>query len=248
MSMLTMKSSDSSARSTRAESGVERAGLPAIVMSALIDLFGETHDRQLTEKLREAADTRPSAPEAHTAPFPLPGRARSGRRAREHCAAGSIEVAGADVQHVDEPRRERPELLCARSDTCVHRRGRGGSELVCDASDRRRVDTARTRDRFRRELGCHRAHVVESGDVLRDGAQIDEIVGEQHVHEREQKEGVGSRRDREVFVGFFRGLGSPRIDDDDRAAPFANCPQPARNIRRRHQRAVGRERIGAQHQ
>ena len=89
---------------------------------------------------------------------PAAGRARGVRVAggaeREHRAALAVEVAGEHVDDVDEPARDRPELLRARADPSVHGGPRRRGELPRDPPDRVGVDPAHRRDRLRREIGC----------------------------------------------------------------------------------------------
>ena len=59
-------------------------------------------------------------------------------RVGEHRPAGGVEVAGEDVDDVDEPGGERPELLVAQADAPVDRRARRGGELARETADRRR--------------------------------------------------------------------------------------------------------------
>ena len=118
------------------------------------------------------------------------------------------------------------------------------------APDRVRVDPARGRDHFGRERLGQTAHLGERGgiDVLRDRPEIHEAVREEHVEQREQEERVGGRPDRQVFVGLFRGLRAARVDDHEPAAAGAQRAQSPGHVGRGHQRAVGRERVRAEHQ
>ena len=104
--------------------------------------------------------TSPSA--AHAAVPAAEGRApaapglarrvrRADRRAREHRAAGAVEVAGEDVEDVDEPARRRPEALRGGADAPVDRGARRGRQLAGHAPDLGRCDPARRRDGLGRE-------------------------------------------------------------------------------------------------
>ena len=136
---------------SRAPFGVESTGLPASVTSARtravagrVDLLGEAGDRAARRRTR-AARARGSA-SARTA--------RARRRAARSCAGRvrgrgniapprAVEVAGQHVEHVDEPARERAELLRAGADAAVARRraarrrtrARGGGSLAASMPD-----------------------------------------------------------------------------------------------------------------
>ena len=225
----------------------ERAHL---TFAGRLDLLGEADDRELTEELGQAAHARGPAPEAHAAPDPrlATGVGAAGRRLREHRAARPVEVAREHVQDVDEPRRERAELLRAGADARVHGRGRRTRELTRDAARRVRVDTGVLRDALRRELGRGHAQLVETVDVVGHRAQIDEVVGEQHVGEREEEQGVRAGPDRDVLVRFVGGLGSARVDDDEPASARSERAEAPGQVGRGQQAAVGRERVRTEHQ
>ena len=90
-----MSSSESSARPSRCESGVESAGLPAIVSIALIwpspgslDLLRQAGDRKLAERLGQAPN-----PALTSAPARNRGRARAGPLELLWPAAASVNIA-----------------------------------------------------------------------------------------------------------------------------------------------------------
>ena len=118
-----------------------------------LDLVGEGRDRELAEGLREAADAgAPAAdPDAAAAPGLAVGvrLARGGER--EHDAAGAVEVAGDRVEDVDEPARERAELLRGGADPRVDCGALGGGQLARHAADLTRLDPACRRGRIRLE-------------------------------------------------------------------------------------------------
>src|SRR4029453_14922262 len=94
-----------------------------------LDLLGEAGYRQLAVDLRHAAHAARAPPEADAlAASWLAARVRrAGGGLGENRAARPIECAGGGVQDVDEPARDRAELLLAGADTAVDRgRLRGG--------------------------------------------------------------------------------------------------------------------------
>src|SRR5439155_20865460 len=98
--------------------GDERPDLP---LAGRLDLLGEASDRKLAVHLGRLTHPAPPATEAYA--LPPPGRAArvraAGRGAGEHRAAHLVEVAGEHVDHVDQPARERAELLRAGADAGV---------------------------------------------------------------------------------------------------------------------------------
>ena len=88
-------------------------------------------------------------------PRPRPGAPSVLRRAhrtlREHRAARAVEVAGEDVDHVDQPARRGAELLRAGADAGVDGGRLRRRELAREPADGRRVDAAGRRDALRRE-------------------------------------------------------------------------------------------------
>ena len=71
-----------------------------------------------------------------------PGVRGSGGGGGEHGPAGAVEVAGADVEDVDQPRGHRAERRGGGADAGVDGSGRGAGQLVGHAADRVGVDAA----------------------------------------------------------------------------------------------------------
>ena len=144
-----------------------------------------------------------------------------GGGAREHRAAGPVEVAGEHVQHVDEPGGERAELLRRGADAAVDR---GRSAAASSRASRRIASAAIPRDR-RDRLGRERRgellDAVDPVDQLREPAGAREALLEEHVDQREQQERVGAGPDRDVLVGDLGGAAAARVDDDEPAAARA---------------------------
>ena len=77
------------------------------------------------------------------------------------------------------------------------------------------------RGALRRPRGGTLRQLGEAGRVAVDVVVVDEIVGDQHMHEAERERAVGARQQRDVLVAFFGGRAAVRIDRDQlRAAPF----------------------------
>ena len=98
------------------------------------DLLGQARHRHLAENFLGAAD--PGAVSAELGCAVLQARDRlhgdrPRRRQREHAAAGGVEVAGEDVDHVDEPAGQAAEFLIHRC-----RFGRTPLRVSCAASSR----------------------------------------------------------------------------------------------------------------
>ena len=136
------------------------AGLPANVNSARIcpspgvSISSARHATgNSPQRLRQAAHA--GVPAADLEALALPRRPagvrRAGRRPREHRPAGAVEVPGQHVEHVDEPARQRPELLGAGPDPPVDRRAsrRRPARAPCAGSRRPRSRTPRRRPRAR---------------------------------------------------------------------------------------------------
>ena len=186
-----MKSSDASAASRRAPSGVLSTGLPATVTSRP-DLPVARRSRSPRPCTRPPVARRtprarrgPGSAAARTARRdPAPAARRSlvalpAAGEREHRAALTVEVAGEHVEHVDEPRRERPELLRARADAAVDRSTRRTPRARARAggSCRRRCRTPEPPRRVRTSRASSRTASTTVG-VRVEPPEIDESVGE----------------------------------------------------------------------
>ena len=226
----------------------ERADL---ALARRLDLLGEHDDGELTEVLGETAHPAAPPPELHAAAHAGRGvRAPAGCRRGEceHRAALDVEVPGEDVDHIDQPRRERPVLLGARADAAVDRGTLGGGEVAGHPANRVGVDAADRRDRLGREVSGEPLHVVDTRHQSVGLAEVHETFGEERVHDAEEEVGIGARADEEVLVGLFGSLGPPRVDHHEATATLTNPPEPARHVGRSHQRAVRSERVRPQDQ
>lgn len=211
------------------------------------DLLGQAGHRRLAQDLLRTAHPGAPAPEAGCAVL-QPGQRLGGqgpdRRAREHRAAGCVEVSGEDVHHVDQPAGEAAEFLIAQPDSAVDDGPRRGGELARQVSDPGRVDAAGGRDALGRPVVDNAAEPVEPVEEGLEVAGADQALVEQDVRHGEQQCGVGARVDREPFVGPRRGRGADRIDHDDLAA-LADLVDQADDVGGRHHRALRGGRVGA---
>ena len=231
--------------------GDQRADL---AVARRVDLFGERDDRELAVELGQAAHPAVAAAEAHAAPD-AGGRAglrragvrAAGRREREHRAALPVEVAGERVDHVDEPGRERAELLRAGADAAVDRGALGGREVARDAPDRRRR-RCRTPGPRPPARSPARGRETSSSPSTWPSAlpELHQAFGDERVHEPEQEVRVGAGPDEEVLVGLLRGLRAARVHDDEPAAAGPDRAEPAGDVGHGHQAAVRRERVRAE--
>ena len=110
------------------------------------------------------------------------------------------------------------------------------------------VDARLRGGRLGRERPRQLAHGVDPVGQLGEPAGLGQALLEQHVDEREQQVRVGAGPDRVVLVGGLGGAAAARVDDDELAAARLQRLQPAAHVGRGHQRAVRRERVGAEHQ
>ncbi len=99
-------------------------------------------------------------------------------------------------------------------------------------------------DALRRPLGGHLAHPVYAVEVRFDVAELDQVLGEQRVHDGEQQRRVGAGRDGQPLVGANGGGGADRVDDNH-LAPLTNCVDDAHHVGRREQRALRSGGVGA---
>src|SRR4029453_6751955 len=108
-----------------------------LTLAGRFDLFRQTGTGQLAIDLRRLAYAAVPPPETHSLAAPR-GAARvrrPGGRTGEHRAAGLVEMAGEDVDDVDEPARQRAELLRASADTRIHRGAVGRGQLARQAAN-----------------------------------------------------------------------------------------------------------------
>ena len=75
------------------------------------------------------------------------------------------------------------------------------------------------RDPLRRERRDRPGHLGHAVDVGRGVTEAHQTLLDHDVDERGEQPHVGARADEEMLVGGVGGLGAPRVDDDDPAAP-----------------------------
>ena len=155
-----------------------------------------------------------------------------------------------DVEHVDQPARERAELLRAGADAAVDRGALGAGELARHAADRRR---RRCRTRRRDGLGREVARRARSTSSSRRRARraAPGRPGPRRTARARARTGSARR----CPGRMKRARRPPRRSGCGAGRPRRRCPprsriaaQPPAHVGRGQQAAVRRERVGAQHQ
>jgi hypothetical protein len=139
---------------------------------------------RLCQRPKVAPRPRPGSPAVLDEPM---------ARAREHGAARPVEVAGEDVEDVDEPARRGPEALRRGADAPVDRGAGRGRQLAGHAPDPRARRYRTSPRRPRRELAGQRADSLEARDMARERAEIGELLAEERVGQREEQQRVACR-------------------------------------------------------
>ena len=211
-----------------------------------LDLLRQHGHRVLPAELGQAAHAAAALVEVPALPDAGGERDEVDRGPREHRATRTVEVAGDDVQHVQQPRREAAELLHRDADAAVRDRGLARGEVARDLPDDGGRDAGGALDALGRERCDERAHVVEPVGERGQRTRPHQPLGEQHVQQRQQEQRVRARADGHVQVRERRRLRPPRIDDHEPPAARLELLQPALDAGRRHQAAVRGERVRAE--
>ena len=95
----------------------------------------------------------------------------------EHQPADRVEVAGEHVDDVDQPARERAELLVAQADAAVDDGALGRREVAGERADAVGVDAGDRRDPLRRPVGDERLDLVDAVEQVGDVAEPNESLG-----------------------------------------------------------------------
>ena len=252
-----MKSSVPSAASRRPAFGVLSTGLPAMVSSArtwpgpgvsISSASAATGSSPNDLGQPAHAAGVPRGPRAPAAPRGARRVPRPGGGRREHRAARPVEVARERVEDVDEPARGGAEALRRRADPPVDHGAVGGGEVAGEPADGVGVDAAALRGVLRGAAERELAHRVDPGDVGRGVAEVDEVLGDEHVDHGQQQEGVGPGPDGDVLVGLLRGPRAARVDDDDPPAAGPDRAQAPAHVGRGHEAPVGGHRVGPEHE
>jgi hypothetical protein len=97
---------------------------------------------------------------------------------------------------------------------------------------------------LRRVAGRRGPQRALASQVLAEPPRPYQVLLEQHVDQRQQHQDIRAWTDKDV-LGDGGGLTAPRIDDHHAASPLAQRLEPPAHVRRRHQAAVGHQRVRA---
>ena len=206
----------------------------------------------LTGKKREiqgsarAAHPGGEAADAHatTDAGGAPGVGGAGGGLGEHRAAGSVEVAGAQVDQIDQPTGQRAKALGGGADAAVDHRRLGVGELRRQRADLVWAHPRADGDRLGGERRQRGDGLVEADGPLPSVARIDPTGSRQFGDDRCEQQRIGPGADGQVGIGCPRRLGAARVDHHHPAATIAYGGQPARPVGCRGQAAVGLQRVG----
>src|SRR5690606_20697748 len=115
--------------------------------------------------------------------------------------AGAVEVAGEDVEDVDQPGGERAVRDGAAADAAVDGGGGGGGELPGEGADGVRVDVAGRGGGPGGEVPQGVAEFAEAVQVGGEPARVGEPFLEEGVRHGREQQGVRAGADRDVPVG-----------------------------------------------
>ena len=170
------------------------------------------------------------------------------RRAGEHRPSGAIQVAGDDVQDVDQPLADPAEGLRRKAHAPVTDGAFRARELTGHRGDFDGVDS----DLRRHPLGSVALDQgVEFRDVrteLGQAARTGQTLAQYGLEQRQQQQHVAAGPDEMVGVGLGRGFGAARVDQNDLAATCADVSQSSGHAGCGHQAAVRGHRIRAQNE
>ena len=252
-----MKSSPSTARPRRAAVGGRdqrvaggRDQCADLPLARRVDLLGQARTRAARRSPRAALAPGSSSARARS-PGRVPGspeELRCPAAARgEHGAALAVEVAGEDVDHVDQPAGERAELLRAGADPPVDGGALGRRQLARHAADLVRGDAARSATASGAKSCADALDLLEPVQVLVDAPRdrpAPPRTGCARCHS--SRCASRARPDEVVLVGGLGGPGAPRVHDHDLSAALADRAKAAAHVGRGEQAPVGHERVGAQ--
>src|SRR5258708_12203858 len=119
-----------------------------------------------------ARDTAVPPPGDKALARPRGPRCGGHRREGEHRPTRPIEVAGEDVDDVDQPATDGPEFDCGRTDSAVYRRRWGGGDLAGQSADLVGGHTAGSCDGLRCEPVAPSPALVHPGAIFRASPHI----------------------------------------------------------------------------
>jgi hypothetical protein len=167
---------------------------------------------------------------------------------REEGAAGPVEVAGEDVQDVDQPAGQGAVRDGTAADAAVYGGGGRGGQFAGERADRVGVDVAGLGGGLRGEVLYRLAEFVGPLHQLGEFAEVGELLLEEDVRHGREQQRVGAGADGHVPVGEFGGTGAAGVDDGQGAAARLEGLELAGEVGGGAQAAVGFEGVGADQQ
>ena len=199
---------------------------------------------QLPVKFRQAAHPAVVAPEAAGADIAH----LVYRRQRKERATGPVEIAGGDIDQLDQPLVKYTVGLGGNAHAAVANAGFCLREFAGNAAHIPGADAGVFLGELRGERGYIQRHFLEAGNKRGEMARPHQVFGEDRIEYRQQKQCIGTRGNEVVLTCQLRCFGASRVDEYQLAAAGLKILDPLFHIRHRPDTAVGGNRVGAQHQ
>ena len=147
-----------------------------------------------------------------------------------------------------EPVRRGAELGLANPESCVDSGSSRGGELAREPADGVSGYAGAAFGVLGGDLAHERRHRVDAVDIGVGTAGVGQSLLDDDVRHRREQEGIGARPDEDVLIGDIGGLGATRIHDHETATALPQPLQSTLDVRSGHDRAVGHERVAADHE
>ena len=219
----------------------DRDQRPDLALARRLDLVGQR--RRPGTRRSPRAGRGPGCASARSAkPCPRPGPRRGCAGSGNIAPPGRSRLPVRTLSTSTSQLASVPNSTVRRADPAVDRGA--SARAASSAGEARGSSPASTPHRSATASGVNgstqRAHLVDAVDVL--GQAPERRPGPRRTASctiAEQQERVGARPDRHVLVGRRGGAAAPRVDHDERAAARPQRLQPAGEVRRGPQAAVG---------
>ena len=163
----------------------------------------------------------------------------------EHHTAGTVEVAGDDVDHIDQPCGRAAEVLRAGAEASVDQGGcdlHEGARQVFDVCSGDASDGCCALDGKRCQSEPQRSDTI--GEP-RQPTEAGAFVIENQPRYRRQQRRIGAGLNEQVLIGVCRGFRFTRVNNDEAPSPLLQITQSPLHARSAHETAIRRQRVGA---
>ncbi len=166
----------------------------------------------------------------------------------EHRATGFVEIAGGDIDDLDQPLIEGAIGRDGNTHPAIADTGLRSSQISGDVFNSRRRNAGMGCSKSRREIGNSLGNSVQASGECRQRTGICQLLSKNSIEHSQQQQDVCAGLNEVVLAGKFGGFGAPGVDQHQLATATGERFDAFANIRHGPDAAVGGQWVGSQHE